>query len=727
MLPRRLLGALVVVVLSATMAVTDVVVPVAPAPVAHAAAERVPESPVVRRGAEYHLKHSMSAGAADEVFTYGRAGDEVWFADTDGNGTDTPVVRRASTLHIRHSMSAGPADIQVVYGRAGDALLFADLDGDGTDTPVVRRGAEFHVRSSLTSGPADVVFRYGRATDQVFFADLDGDGTDTPVVRRGAEFHVRSSLTSGPADVVFRYGRATDQVFFADLDGDGTDTPVVRRGAEFHVRSSLTSGPADEVVVYGRAGDDVYFGRWKAPLEPLELELTSTASRWWSLGNAYADNTVNTAAFRRDSVTSGMVGSERLQFTAYYDRRGRVVLARRVHGSDDWKVEVTQHRGPITDAHNVISIGLDGQGYLHVAWGMHGAPLAYARSDRPGSLTLGDIKPMVRTAALTQQAEARESSVTYPQFLPTADGDLFFLYRHGRSGNGDVVLNRLDSRSQTWSRVADNLLGGEGQRSAYWQAVTDDAGRLHLSWTYRETSDVMTNWDVMYAVSTDDTATKWARSDGSRYDALPITVQDAERVSEVPQQSNLINQTHMTLDDDGNPFIATYHDDDRGETQYMVMYHDGARWHSVNTGVRQGRVDLSGAGTLALPLSRPDIAVRGSGRDAEVVLLVRDTALRGSEQSNVATVVRTGKGGIGGGAWYLRDLTTGPVHSWEPTYDTRLWQDEGVLEVYLQYSAQGNHETTVETPPARVYVVRVDLGDWPELRRAAEADVAPPA
>lgn len=680
MLARRLLGALVVVALSTVLTVTDIV-PVQSTPVAHAATEHVPESPVVRRGAEYHLRHSMSAGAADEVFTYGRAGDEVWFADTDGNGTDTPVVRRASTLHIRHSMSAGPADIRVVYGRAGDALLLADLDGDGADTPVVRRAATFHVRNSLTSGPADVVFTYGRAADEVYFADLDGDGVDTP---------------------------------------------VVRRGAEFHVRNSLTSGPADKVVVYGRAGDAVYFGRWSAPPQPLELELTSTVSRWWSVGDGYADNTVNTAAFRRDSITSGVVGGERLQFTAYYDRVGRVVLARRVHGSDDWKVALTQYRGPITDAHNVISIGLDGQGYLHVAWGMHGAPLAYARSDRPGSLTLGPRRAMVQTQAQTQ-AEARESSVTYPQFLPTRDGDLFFLYRHGRSGNGDVVLNRLDSGSQTWSRVADNLIAGEGQRSAYWQAATDEAGRLHLSWTYRETSDVMTNWDVMYAVSTDHTATEWVRSDGSAYGALPITVQDAERVAEVPQRSNLINQTHMTLDDDGNPFVVTYHDDDRGETQYIVMYHDGGGWHSVNTGVRQGRVDLSGAGTLALPLSRPDIAVRGSGSEAEVILLVRDADLLGSEQSNAATVVRTGPGGIGGGAWHLRDLTTGPVHSWEPTYDTRLWQDEGVLEVYLQYSAQGNHETTVETPPARVYVARVELGDWSELRSAAEADAAPPA
>jgi hypothetical protein len=663
---------------------------------------RVADTPVVRRGADYHVKDSMSAGEADSVFRYGRSGDEVWFTDTDGNGTDTPVVRRGKTLYVKSSLSAGEADAVLDYGRRGDQLFFADLDGDGAETPIIRRGNTFYVRNSLTTGPADVTFVYGRPGDEVFFGDVDGDGVATVVLRRGATFYVRSSLTSGPADATFTYGRAGDEVYLADVDGNGTDLPVVRRANQFHVRSSLGSGPADQVVAYGRAGDVVYFGRWAPPPTALELELTGAVEDSWELGRGYAENTVNAASFRKESVTSGVVDGVRLQYAAYYDDLGRVVLARRDHDSDDWTIRTTAFRGPKEDAHNVVSIGLDGQGYLHVSWGMHGHPLAYARTTTKGGLTLGAKVSMVGTL---------EDAVTYPQFLPTTDGDLFFLYRHGRSGNGDLVLNRLDSTTQRWTRVADALISGENQRSAYWQAVTDDAGRLHLSWTFRRTGNVATNSDVMYAVSTDATGRTWVRSDGSAY-ALPIVQATAEKVAAVPEGSNLMNQTAMTLDDAGQPFIATYLNTDLdkgGLTQYAVIYRQGKEWRKVFTGIRTTTADLSGGGTLALPLSRPNIAVRGKGGSAQVILMIRD-----AERANAATVAQTGDGGLGdGGTWELRDLTTGPVHSWEPTYDTRLWQDEGVLELYLQYAAQGNHETTVPTSAAKVYVVRVGLGRLP--------------
>ncbi|WP_159797284.1 BNR-4 repeat-containing protein [Puerhibacterium puerhi] len=666
---------------------------------------RVADTPVVRRGADYHVKNSMSAGPADSVFRYGRSGDEVWFTDTDGNGTDTPVVRRGKTLYVKNSLSAGEADAVVDYGRAGDQLFFADLDGDGAETPIIRRGATFYVRNSLTTGAADVTFTYGRPSDEVLFGDVDGDGVATVVLRRGATFYVRNSLTTGPADVTFTYGRADDEVYLADVDGNGTDLPVVRRANQFYVRSSLGGGAADQVVAYGRAGDVVYFGRWTPPPTALELELTRDVERSWRLGRGYAENTVNAASFRKESLTSGVVAGVRVQYAAYYDDLGRVVIAKRVHDSDSWQTKTSSYRGPIQDAHNVISIGLDGQGYLHVSWGMHGHPLSYARTTTAGGLALGPKQSMIGTL---------EDAVTYPQFLPTTDGDLFFLYRHGRSGNGDVVLNRLDVSANAgagqWSRVADALISGENARSAYWQAVTDDKGRLHLSWTFRRTTNVATNSDVMYAVATDATGRRWVRSDGTAY-ALPITQATAEKVARVPEGSNLMNQTAMTLDDAGQPFIATYLNTELnkgGTTQYAVIRHDDAGWHTTFTGFRSTAADLAGNGTLALPLSRPNIAVRGTGAQAQVFLMLRD-----AERGNVATVARTQAGGIGANRWELRDLTAGPVHSWEPTYDTRLWHDEGVLELYLQYAAQGNHETTVPTSAAQVYVVRVALGKRP--------------
>src|SRR5439155_5225139 len=99
------------------------------------------------------------------------------------------------------------------------------------------------------------------------------------------------------------------------------------------------------------------------------------------LGRAWASNSVNTAAFRHDPITTH--GDQ--QYAAYYDADGRVVIATRTIGQTNWKTTVTDFRGNVKDAHDVISIISDGDGYLHLSWDHHGDPLHYARSKAPGS------------------------------------------------------------------------------------------------------------------------------------------------------------------------------------------------------------------------------------------------------------------------------------------------------------------------------------------------------
>ena len=150
----------------------------------------------------------------------------------------------------------------------------------------------------------------------------------------------------------------------------------------------------------------------------------------------------------------------------------------------------------------------------------------------------------------------REDRVTYPEFYNMPDGDLLFLYRDGTSGSGNLVLNRYDVRSKQWTRLQDNLIDGEGDRSAYPQTVVDSLGTIHISWVWRESPDVATNHDLCYARSSDGGAT-WTKSTGEKY-KLPITAASAEYVWRIPQNSELINQTSMAADGRGRPYIAAY-------------------------------------------------------------------------------------------------------------------------------------------------------------------------
>src|SRR3954453_11153264 len=108
-------------------------------------------------GAQYFLNDSFT-GAANIAFNYGDPGDDVYFGDWDGNGTDTPMIRRGGTFSVRNSNTTGAADSVFSYGDPGDTILVGDWDGNGTDTLAVRRGNTFYVKNSVTTGKADTTF-----------------------------------------------------------------------------------------------------------------------------------------------------------------------------------------------------------------------------------------------------------------------------------------------------------------------------------------------------------------------------------------------------------------------------------------------------------------------------------------------------------------------------------------------------------------------------------------
>lgn len=406
------------------------------------------------------------------------------------------------------------------------------------------------------------------------------------------------------------------------------------------------------------------------------------ASRLVKVGEGYSQTSVNTAVFRNNSLVTH--GNE--QYISYYDADGYLVLGKRKLGSDQWTLHRTQYKGNVKDAHNIISMMVDGDGYLHVSFDHHGHPLNYCRSLAPRSLELGEKEPMTGVD---------EGNVTYPEFYPLAGGDLLFAYRSGSSGRGNLVMNRYSLKDKKWSRVQDVLIDGEDERNAYWQLYVDERGTIHLSWVWRETWHVETNHDLCYARSFDNGVT-WYKTDGTRYE-LPIRQGNAEYACRIPQNSELINQTSMSADADGNPYIASYWRDATSDVpQYRIVWHDGQAWHSRQVSQRTTPFSLKGGGTKMIPISRPRIVVQ----DGEIFYVFRD-AERGSKVSLAhAAHVATGR-------WSITDLTDFPVDAWEPSHDTELWKQKKQLHLFVQQSKQGDGERTVEFPPQPILVLEV--------------------
>lgn len=404
------------------------------------------------------------------------------------------------------------------------------------------------------------------------------------------------------------------------------------------------------------------------------------------IGEGWARTKVNCVIFRKNAICT----HNNLQYAAYYDPQSRVVLARRELNSDvngAWETRVTQYTGKVVDAHNSISLAVDGDGFLHVSWDHHANQLRYCRSVAPGSLELTEKLPMVGS---------KENRVTYPEFYRLPNGDLLLFYRDGGSGNGDLVLNRYVVAQRRWLRMQDNLLGGEGQRNAYWQVAVDRHSTIHLSWVWRETGDVVTNHDIAYARSSDGGVT-WTNTLGTPY-RLPIVEATAEYAIRIPQNSELANQTSMAVDFHGHPYIANFwRDHPHAVPQYRVVYFDGVKWNVAQVGNRKLDFRRSGGGTKRPPISRPVILLDSDEHRTRTFVLFRD--LERDRRLSVAINENLNE------AWSIFDITSESVGQSDPLYDPQVWLANREIHVFTQFVGQGDGETQEDVPPQTVAVI----------------------
>ncbi len=402
--------------------------------------------------------------------------------------------------------------------------------------------------------------------------------------------------------------------------------------------------------------------------------------RFTNVNEGWAANSINTVVFRKNSL----VTFRDTQFIAFYNQDKFVVLGKRKTGTGNWILKQTPYKGNVADAHNSISIMADSDGYLHISWDHHNNSLNYCKSIAPGSLELTD---KIKMTGLNEQ------KISYPEFYKLPGGGLLFLYRDGGTGQGNLVINRYDINTGRWIQLYDNLIDGENKRNAYWQACVDGKGVIHLSWVWRESPDVASNHDMCYAKS-DDGGLTWKKSTGEKYN-LPINAATAEYACKISQNSELINQTSMCADEYGNPYIATYwRNNNDSVPQYHIIYKNSSEWNVNKLDFRKTVFSLSGMGTKRIPISRPQIIAWQN----KLALIFRD-----EERGNKISIAINNN--IEKNKWEISDLMNDKVGSWEPTYDTELWRDKKILNLFVQKVEQADSEGITNVPPQMIKVL----------------------
>jgi hypothetical protein len=456
----------------------------------------------------------------------------------------------------------------------------------------------------------------------------------------------------------------------------------------------------------------------------------------------YAGAETNATSITRSSLVTR--GNQ--QFAAYYDGISHhVIIARRTHGTSSWKVFDTGFIATdVTNSHDAISMGIDGAGYLHLSWGMHGETLKYARSPQAVTgeqpIVFGEV-----LSALPGQVTNTDSfdHVTYPEFynVPSSD-DLFLTYRKGFSGDGSQYLSRYNTDTGLWTsttpggkslitgRGVTEINGGASVNPYMNNLAFDASGNLHISWTWRTGRDThtgasgfQTNHNLLYAKSPagKKLGQLWLRQDGIAY-GLEISQAEshtdptsAQIVKRIEEGSSLINNSSMSIDRNGYPLIATWwapgHTNDANTSaetvQYMLVFFDGKEWQtsqiSHRTPAKLGTQEPS-----VHAIGQPIVMVDNENR--VIVVMRYDRSHRGDGGLQVAySTDRTN--------WEFLELTTEPLGDFEPTFDWHLWDRENKLAILYQPVGvvwDGSKSTRRETAPVAVL-------EWDVRRYFADA------
>jgi hypothetical protein len=131
--------------------------------------------------------------------------------------------------------------------------------------------------------------------------------------------------------------------------------------------------------------------------------------------------------------------------------------------------------------------------------------------------------------------------------------------------------------------------------------------------------------------------------------------------------------------------------------QYRVLYRDDTGWRRLDLDFRRTPFSLSGMGTKAIPIARPQLLVDQEGTTPSGLLLFRD-----SERGERVSVVRIDD--FRAARWSVRDLTSWPSDPGSRA-TTPNWRRDGVLQPVRAAVRQVDGEGIAAAAPTEVQVL----------------------
>jgi autotransporter-associated beta strand protein len=426
--------------------------------------------------------------------------------------------------------------------------------------------------------------------------------------------------------------------------------------------------------------------------------------------NSTYGRSINGVSFQSESLLS--YGG--YQYATWYHNGSNenVYIARRALTGTTWEVFDTGSTlengdAPSWNAHNVISLGISGDGRMHFSWDLHGHTLRF-RDSAPGAATgvTWDANLFNPERNSLNPGGSAISTVTYPQFTTDPNtGNMVINYRTGGSGAGNLFISTYDSTTGVWNAPHQFINGTNSifyndpfgssstNRNAYLNGLDiDSTGRLHTTWTWRETATGSSNHDIMYAYS-DDGGDSWRNNAGAVVGTIgnPIDM-NSPGITIVPMDrgNTLMNQQTQAVDLDNRVHMVMWHKRDDAApvtgftTTPAAYYHyfrnpSSGSWH---------RTELPTSRAVG---SRPDMAYDEHG-NLYVTYLSPGPGDAGGYYTNGDLIIASASKSTGYEDWEIVYTDTRDLAG-EPFVDLKRLLNDGVVSVIIQENSPNTGRT----------------------------------
>lgn len=253
------------------------------------------------------------------------------------------------------------------------------------------------------------------------------------------------------------------------------------------------------------------------------------------------------------------------------DRDHDVYLARR-NATGQWSTVDTGGDAWHDPGHTQASIAIDGDGYTHLFYGMHTGPLRYRRSVAPRRPNAG-FEQLFPDALV-------DGDYTYPNLTTAPNGDVFLGIRDYPDGE----FYRYDVESEQWSLIG--VYAEQEGTTVYPDHFFADAeGNIHVIWEWAAGQAQAARHNGSYALYHPD-SDMYTRADGTEYNKLPISMEDADIMQPVEGNETFERGVHgyqsakLTVDDQNRPIVAyAYSMNQQADGyEFRLARWDGQQW-----------------------------------------------------------------------------------------------------------------------------------------------------